>query len=402
MTCSLTSPPRAGFGHRFGAFHPGQMSAPQARLCRALLLCVLGARALLPAAGVQAADLAVADARGLAAALATASGGDRIVLADGEYGTLRLNPRHQKDLGRYAGPVTIAAATPGGAVFDAIDLRQAENLAFEGLTIRTALIASNEARQISVTGSTAQKMRFSSVEGVRVEGNHIEGGDWALVLNRVRGFTVTGNTITRATEDLIQVSRDSSHGLIENNRLIDVIAEPPAHPDLIQIQAIDGLTPSDIVVRGNHLYDDPATGAVPAQGIFVNASNGEGFRNILIEQNLLSVRHANSLYVRGGQENVVVRDNTLIAGPEKMKGGVVRLARGGGFDNSGVTLEGNIFARLVDETRRSRLGRNLIYGTGSRPGFFRGPGADWQDFVTPNPQFGALKRLEELRAGDGR
>ena len=274
-------------------------------------------------------------------------------------------------------------------------MRRAGNLSFEGLTIETSFTAGYNASNISVTDSTAQKMRFSQVDGVHVEGNHIEGGDWGLVLNRVQNFAVIDNTITKTTEDLIQITRDSSHGLIENNRLIDVIAEAPSHADMIQIQAIDGLTPSDITVRGNYIYDDPATGGIVAQGIFVSSSGGGAFRDILIEQNLISVHHVNSLYINGGQENVRILDNTLIAEDGGTAGGNIRLARASGQDNSGVTLEGNIFARLVDETGKSAIGDNLIYGT-KAGSVFSGTGADLSDFLTDHAGYGAEGRLVQL------
>lgn len=342
------------------------------------------------------ADIFVSTQKELVSALKAASGGDRIVLADGDYGSLLLDPLYQKNVGSYDSPVTIVSATPGGAVFSSIEVRRASNLSFEGLTIETSFVAGYNASNIAVIDSTAQKMRFSQVDGVHVEGNHIEGGDWGLVLNRVQNFVVVDNTITRTTEDLIQITRDSSHGLIENNRLIDVIAEAPSHADMIQIQAIDGLAPSDITIRGNYIYDDPATGGIAAQGIFVSSSNGGVFRDLLIEQNLISVHHVNSLYINGGQDNVRILDNTLIAEEGSTLGGNIRLARASGNDNSGVTLEGNVFARLVDETGKSTIGDNVIYG--SKAGeIFAGSGADLSDFVTENLSgYGAEGRLGEL------
>ena len=57
----------------------------------------------------------VSDKAGLVSALRVASGGDSIVLADGDYGDVVLSGRYTgKNLGSYDAPVTISSAHPGG------------------------------------------------------------------------------------------------------------------------------------------------------------------------------------------------------------------------------------------------------------------------------------------------
>nr|WP_280523519.1 right-handed parallel beta-helix repeat-containing protein [Haematobacter missouriensis] len=226
------------------------------------------------------------------------------------------------------------------------------------------------------------------------------------MLYSVSNFAITGNTFEKASNDLIQISRASHNGLIENNFLNDVVVtNSKAHPDLIQIFGYDGMNPHDITIRGNYLYDDPATGLNLAQGIFLSNPTGEGFRNILIEENLVSVRSPNSIFVSGGEENVIIRHNSLIAGPEGLKGGVIRLkdSTGQGFDNAGITVEDNIASRISDETGNSHVGDNFVYGSAANSPF-QGNGSHWRDFLLRDPDvapgMGAGERLQELADGE--
>jgi hypothetical protein len=180
------------------------------------------------------------------------------------------------------------------------------------------------------------------------------------------------------------------------------------HSDAIQMFGAKGKTPHDIVIRRNHIWDDFATGAptTAPQGIFISDPGPGGYRNILIEENLVNVRSPNSIYINGGQENVVVRNNTLI--PSEGDGGaIIRLAEKSGYDNSGTTVTGNVTKLLRDETQRSRIGPNFVYGRNAPlHRLFSGPGSQWQDFVPVPPSrfafgmgFGAEGYLSDLLAG---
>ena len=355
----------------------------------------------------------VSDTEGLLAALKTAAGGDSIVLADGDYGSLNLKGRYGPNVLPYDSPVTITSATPGGARFDTVTIRDAQNLTFDQVTM-TGEFRASFSSNIAVTNSTGHALYFRDVAGATITGNHVSEGKYTLNLFSVSDFTITDNVFERAGADLIQISRNSYNGLIENNVLWDTVAATPdIHPDLIQIYGYDGMTPHDIIIRGNYLYDDPATGPVIAQGIFLSGPQETGFRNILIEDNLVSVRSPNTIYIDGGQENVVIRANSLIAGPEVFKGGVIRLTLKNGFDNSGVTVEGNLASSILDETKSSIIGENYLYkGYQAAAVLFQGSGADWRDFLLRDPDgaaaaFGALGKLTELldlaaaREGDG-
>ncbi|KFI27032.1 hypothetical protein CN97_02365, partial [Haematobacter massiliensis] len=353
------------------------------------------------------ATIHVSDTEGLLAALKSAAGGDTIVLADGDYGALNLKGRYGPNVLPYDSPVTITSATPGGARFETVTIRDAQNLTFDQVTM-TGEFRASFSSNIAVTNSVGHALYFRDVAGATITGNHVSEGKYTLNLFSVSDFTITDNVFERAGADLIQISRNSYNGLIENNVLWDTVAATPdIHPDLIQIYGYDGMTPHDIVIRGNYLYDDPATGLIIAQGIFLSGPQETGFRNILIEDNLVSVRSPNTIYIDGGQENVFILNNSLIAGPEVFKGGVIRLTLKNGFDNSGVTVEGNLASSILDETKSSTIGENYLYkGYKAAAELFQGAGGDWRDFLLRDPDgpaagFGALDKLAELLAGEG-
>ena len=85
---------------------------------------------------------------------------------------------------------------------------------------------------------------------------------------------------------------------------------------------------------------------------------------------------------------------------------MVRLARKSAMTNEGTLVEGNTAKLLVDETKASRIGKNLFYGRKAPlRRFFSGPGERWQDFVPiadsplDRSGMGAVAFLADLQAG---
>lgn len=329
----------------------------------------------------------------LLSALSAARAGDTILLADGHYGALSLN--------KMTRDVTIAAVNPGAATFDGIEMRATHGLSFEGIAVTNTFRAWYGSSDIGLANSSAKMLYFKDVDGLEVTGNNVADGTHGVVLNSISNFVIRDNTILRAGEDLMRITGDSWNGLIENNVLFDAVAGPPKHPDMIQIFAVDGQTPHDITIRGNHIYDDGATGGTAAQGIFIAAPGPGGFRNFLIEDNLIAVNHPNSIYVSGGQENFVIRNNSLMANSGD-GGGIIRLAKGNtNLSNEGVEVYDNLAKLINKETPAAHVGENYFYGRGSAlEEIFSGSGANLADFMpangdSPANAFGALGRLAE-------
>lgn len=335
-------------------------------------LAVLLGHAAAPASG---AETSVSDAAGLAAALAAARPGTRILLQDGDYGDFATAARP-------SGPVTIAARTPLGARFGKLDLSGAANLTVEG--VQTEDFRANKARAIAGERLKSKVFYFRDVAGLRLEDSEGAGGWHILILNSVTDFVIRGNRLHDAREDILRITGPSARGLVEGNQLYETHAKRPAHPDLIQLFNVKEESPREIVIRGNLLWDDPATGEIPPQGIFLGGP-GAGFRDITIEENLIATGHTNTLYVNGGQANVVIRGNMLMSVTgTRMPDAILRIAAKSGLDNAGITATGNVVRDIYDETKTSRLAGNFAYGKAERQRvLFAGPGVGrrWQDFV---------------------
>lgn len=353
------------------------MSNPAARPFRpgltALLVAALGF--VLGTGCGLAQDIRVEGPDALQKALANTKGGV-ILLAPGEYGDLSLSGR------QFPAPVILKAEVPRKAVFGKILLADSGNLEFVDLRTR-AQFRADRSTDLHLSGCQSENMLyFRSVARLKVDNCKVTGGRYGILFNTVSDFDLRRTRVGGVTEDVMRITGDSHDGLIENNIIADTIARKPTHPDLIQTFSADGKTPHDITIRANLLYDDPATGEpdTAAQGIFMAGGGTTGYRNILLEQNLIHTRAANSIFMGGGQDNVVIRNNTLL--PSTGDGGaIIRLSKFKGFDNSGTRVEGNVAKVILDESGRSKIGRNYLYGRNAPLSrMFQGQGTQWQDF----------------------
>lgn len=329
-----------------------------------------------------------------------ASQGGIIILAPGDYGILQIESRH------YASTVTLRAEVPRRAVFDEIVLKNSGNLEFDALKIRNKFRADKSANLTILNSRSDNVLYFREVDGVRIDNCIVLGGQYNVLFNTVAHFEITNSRIGGASEDVMRITGDSHDGLVEGNFFDDVVSYPPTHPDLLQFFAQKGKTPHRITIRRNFMRDLHETGSPTrmAQGIFVSDPGPGGYQDILIEDNTIYTRSPNTIYINGGQKNVIVRNNTLL--PSHGDGGaVIRLAKKSGKDNSGTLVEGNIAKQVLDETKRSTIGRNYIYGRKANiPALFSGPGKRWQDFLPvlgtgpDKPGMGATDFLKELLA----
>ncbi len=338
----------------------------------------------------------------LQSVMKTAKGGDTIMLADGKYGAVYIN-------NDYTSKVTIRAENAQKATFDKLTIKGATNITVDGLQIHDGVGIEGGSAHIGVRNTTIDEILYCrNVNGLVVDNVDVSGGRFGMLLNSIQNFSVTNSTFGKVTEDVMRITGNSYNGVIENNVLADTIAKYPTHPDMLQMFAVNNVTPHDIVIRGNVFFDNPATGSVGAQGIFMSDAGSGGYRNILIEDNLINVSSPNSIYVNGGQSNVVIKDNTLM--PNSSDGGaIIRLVSKSGFDNHGTTLDGNVVKMILDETHKSDIGDNYVYGRWSDHGsLFSGPdGSSWENFLPPEGSpvdfgsgHGATSRLAELLKQD--
>lgn len=351
-------------------------------------------------------EVRVASRSELLSALSSATGGETIIVANGSYGDVRIT----KD---YSSEVTIKSATTHGASFGKLEVVGGSNVAIDGVFASSEIRATDGAANVSISNSKIDgQIYIKNSDYIDIDNNEVYGNFNTVTLNSVKHFEITNNHIHDAVSDLVRVTGDSSNGLIEDNRLINMLPFRYAdgtyvHADAIQMFAVGGVTPSDIVIRGNVIHDDPSDNrdGIWGQGIFL--SDG-GYRNILIEENMINVGTPNSIYLNSGDSNVVVRHNTLIPW-EDGGGGVIRLAsKSGPNSNSGVDVYGNVAKSILNETGKADVGDNYVYGGANLASLFqgRGDGDEWRDYLPVDGSaidfgngYGATARLTELLGG---
>ena len=243
-------------------------------------------------------------------ALNSASAGDVILLESGSYGAINVTRN-------FSSTVTVKSIDPNGAVLSNLNVSGAGHVTFEDITVTAKVVVQSNSHDISFSGSDLGGLFVRDSHDIDLQNNDIHGssGGTVTILDSY-GIDLIGNTIRDGVNDLLQVIGNSHHIVIENNKIVDVIvSDPQAHPDLIQMfqDFATGLTPHDIVIRGNLIWDDPSTGVLGAQGIFLGGAGPSGYENILIEQNVIRATLVNGIVVDAG-ENVVVQDNTMVSG----------------------------------------------------------------------------------------
>ena len=301
-----------------------------------------------PAGGTAPVTIRVSDAAGLSAALAGATGGETILLADGDYGAMTLS-------GQFGTAVTIRAETPLGARFTGLSIASSSGMVLDGLLLDyvAAPGAPSFNNRFNITDSSGITLRNSLLDGDRMDdptdpghgyptgrGLRVTGSDSVVIEdNTIRGFwkalnigtstdvVVRGNDIHDIRSDGINLSAVDTV-LIENNHIHDFCRnlDTGDHPDMIQMwSSVNPLVPRNITIRDNYL--DIGDGA-PVQSIFLahNAASRQAhgadvaFENIAITGNVIinGQDHGITLGITNG---AVIANNTVIAPPHSGYGG---------------------------------------------------------------------------------
>lgn len=274
----------------------------------------------------------VSSATELKAALSGAVGGDRIVLADGNYGKVYVTNR------AFASAVTIEAATPGtGAHLDGLFVAGTKNLNVVGLDIGRALNAGEPTytQLSSISNSTNIKLSgvtihgsldgnpgndgagltVTGVTGFSVSGSHFEELYRGIVLQKSTNSAIQDNEITMMRSDgIISVANDGLS--IEGNHIGEFRPAIGDHADAIQFwntgqtRGQSNITIKDNVIYQSFTSDVAGTGM---QGIFISDPLTYGYKNVLIQNNLL---YCNDLYngiFLNGASGAQIIDNTVVS-----------------------------------------------------------------------------------------
>lgn len=268
----------------------------------------------------------VTSAGQLQSALSNARGGDRIVLAAGNYGVLSLSGK------AFSSAVTITSADPLNlAHFDTLALSGVRNLAFAGVDIGRALAPTEAGWTPMISIKNSQSIRLSainvhgSLDGLTNDGRGLfiaDSSDLCIENSRFNDLSVG---IVQQMSDRVSVVNNifekiQSDGIdssamkgvvISNNTFRDFSPAPGDHPDGIQFfnnNAPRGT--SDVTITDNVIFQGNGTGT---QGIFLNNPGAYGYSNVLIKNNLVySNDQYNGIFIVSGN-GVQILDNTVIS-----------------------------------------------------------------------------------------
>lgn len=310
--------------------------------------------------GILADVVAVRGGAELQSALATATGGDVIVLADGAYGSVRIEQNFTEH-------VTIKAANPLGATFEAISIDASSYLKLDGLHVDAPsnggagdiLLAINDSDHIAVAnceinGKVDDVQPISGYFGLRAKQSSAISVQNTFVHDVLNGMVFFSSTQIEVLDNHVDsIGADAfkfggvDTALIENNFGPSYLfPADKTHSDFMQFQ---GNASRNLTIRGNVFLPQ---NRFDTQGIFVAGDGGHS--NVLIEQNIIYTGMANGINVADGSTGVTIRYNTLIAAD----GDVTRI-------NS---PEGSDVAYNITSGRKGRPGNNNLLMQSTDPG----------------------------------
>jgi PKD repeat protein len=325
------------------------------------------------AAAPAPATISVTSATGLKAALANATGGETIVLAAGDYGSLSLSSL------QFTQPVRIVTDPAAPAVLHGLKLTKVSGLDLDGLTFdfvyKAGMTKSVEKFQIDQSsGITIRNARFDGddIYGTGTLDDGYGGGtglavtysrDIALIDSQVSGFmkglkiftstnvVLRGNDLHDMRSDTISLS-EVHNVLIEDNHLHDRRMAPGSadHADFIQTQTKNASQPiTGLTIRGN-LFDIGHGSEM--QSLFLSnqaVNDGAGpamyHQNVVVEDNVILNAQPNGIVI-GATSGLVLRNNTVLeADPATGPGsGAPRISVEPG--STQVTITGNVSAGM--------------------------------------------------------
>lgn len=330
--------------------------------------------------------ITVSTPEALMAALAAAKGGEVIQLAAGDYGRLLLNNNLRSHSFNFESDVKITAADPNNPPsFSSMRIIGVDHLHFDNInfdykfnsgdSIRTTAFRVDDSNHFTISNS-----RFigdlASGTGTVDDGYPIgkafsifKSNNIALIDNEVSHFwkgilvrdatdvVVAGNNVHSLRSDGMNFV-NAHNLLIEENQFHNFIRNMEAgdHADMIQFftDKTDGAS-SNVIIRSN-IFDIGE--ALRTQSLFMRneevdlgrAGKEMYYRNILIENNIITNGHLNGITV-GETDGLIIRNNTVLAADGTVPGGAVlpvqtpRIRVSANSEN--VVIENNITSRIT-------------------------------------------------------
>lgn len=273
----------------------------------------------------------VSTAAQLQSALSTATGGDRIILAAGNYGAISIANKN------YSSAVTIQTSISNPAHFDGLFISNSSNLSFSGLDMGRALNTGEpEYTQLNWIRSSSN-IKFDHIDFHGSKDNDPSNDGVAMALTGVTGFSVTnssfsdvyraiamkqGANISIQGNDFHFIRSDgivvaSTDGIsIDGNSFTDFRPISGDHADAIQFwNTGEAVGSANISIKNNTIIQTYFSGVAQTgvQGIFISDPLQYGFKNVLIQNNFIYSNDAyNGLTVNGGTD-VRITDNTVLS-----------------------------------------------------------------------------------------
>lgn len=355
----------------------------------------------------------VSNASELQAAMASVIGGDRVVLASGDYGNLQIINKN------YASNVTIeAAAGASPAHLDGLFVQNVTNLTVKGLDLGRALNPGepdytqlNYIRNssnikldgITVHGSYDNEpandgfgIVVTGVTNIQVVNSHFEELYRGMNFRQCENVFVEGNDIVRMRSDGFVVSA-TDNITFDGNHFSEFMPQLPDHADFIQFWNIGETRGSNnITIKNNEMMQEYFSGVsqTGVQGIWISDPEEYGYKNVLIQNNILWSNDAyNGISVIGG-DGVQILGNTVVSKATDVEQFWIRME----YTNN-LVIEGNVTDNIITKNVTNYFQHNNI-NFGVEPGL-RGlignletpasasellvDGVGYHAFVTPAP-----------------
>lgn len=325
----------------------------------------------LTAGIVDVSDIKVSNAAELQKAVAGAKGGDRILLAGGNYGNVWLL---NKSL---ATDVTIMSAdAKNQARIEVLTVKNSSHLVFKSLEIGRPLKVGEanfalfgifaDVSHITLdgvfvhgsldgnAGNDGNGIGFRDSNHVTVKNSRFEQVGRGLQIGTTTDVLVQNNVFTNIGLDGMNFA-EVQRVVIEGNKLSNFFPQPGDHPDAIQFWTY-GTTrvSSDIVIRNNEIFQGDGRGI---QGIFLGEELGTlPYTNVTIENNLVYIHDGYNGIALDHGVNISVIGNTVLGDPndnekerillQNVTGGIVKNNLAEQLidtTNSGVSFSNNVF-----------------------------------------------------------
>jgi len=288
------------------------------------------------------------------AALETASPGDVIEVAAGDYGLVEITGES------FAPAVTLRFLD--GAEVKKMRIRHSTGLVFENLNIEAgpSLDPLRENAVVVFSGgditfrnsyfawakdgdplNDGTALSVDGVEGLNIISNHFSDTREALIVRASTDVVIADSHFTDILEDGIVIA-GSVNVLIDHNICTDFRAavDPQSHPDCIQLQSGGrAVANTNVMISNNTIQQGDGDRAQP---IFVNSRHaGVPHIGVTIENNTTRQSTAIGIHV-GNTHDLIIRGNRVLPSPQSVEPPRI-LARS---DTQNVLIEGNTAARV--------------------------------------------------------